>query len=166
VRYWIAPALLFLVSGFTLALLNFNYSNPAAAASDQNAHHLPAIISYTDRYSPNIPGYYVLFGAVRRWVTSSTPGLRAVNFLMTAGLVATLAWAVAPGCPPVAAVLLVTPFMFSNPVFSRGVWLATDNPAWWGVLVVLLLALREAVRGGWHASPCSARSACGKTRPG
>jgi len=134
-------------------LADFNYSNPAAAASDQNQHHLPGIVAFSgnltrwpsNTYSPNIPGYYVLFGAFRHWITDSVVGLRLINLLLTAGFVGTVTLAVLPGCPPLLAVFLAAPLAFSDSVFSRGIWLNTDNPAWWAVLVMVLLALRPGI---------------------
>ncbi len=61
--------------------------------------------------------------------------------MLITGLVCTLALAVAPGCPP----LMAAPFLFSDSVVTRGVWLATDNPAWWGILALLLIALRRGI---------------------
>ncbi len=148
--WWIPALLLFFIPALILVTVNFNYSNPGSAETDHIVH-LRAITAYsshwekmaTNDYSPNIPGYYTFFGAVRRWITTSVPGLRFVNLLLTAGLVWTLALAVSPGCPAPLAVLLATPFMFSDSVFSRAIWLGSDNPAWWGILVLLLLALRR-----------------------
>ena len=149
--WWLPALLLFFIPALILVTINFNYSNPGAAETDQNLHHMPAIIAFsshwermaTNDYSPNIPGYYTFFGAVRRWITNSVPGLRLVNLLLTAGFVWTLALAVSPGCPALLAVLLATPILFSDSVFSRAIWLGSDNPAWWGILVLLLLALRS-----------------------
>ena len=145
----VVAGLLFFIPALILVLADFNYSDPAAAARDQNLHHLPAIIAFsqhpgkpiTNDFSPNIPGYYVLFGVVRHWITSSVVGLRLVNLLLTAGLVCTLALALLPGCPPVLTVFLAGPFLFSDSVFIRGIWLNTDNPAWWAILVLVLMAL-------------------------
>jgi hypothetical protein len=149
--YPAAALCLFLIPALILVLLNFNFANPAGAASDQNLHHLPGVIAFSEHwdylpvnvYSPNIPGYYILFGAFRHWITHSIVGLRVINLLLTTGLVCSLLAAVSPGCPPILSAFLVTPFMFSDSVFSRGIWLGTDNPAWWGILVLLWLALRR-----------------------
>ncbi|HWE51621.1 MAG TPA: hypothetical protein VG273_17645 [Bryobacteraceae bacterium] len=156
----IVAALLFFIPALILVLADFNYSNPAAAASDQNQHHLPGIVAFSENltrwpsniYSPNVPGYYLIFGAFRHWVAGSVVGLRLLNLLLTTGLVCTLTLALLRGCPPSLAVWLAAPFAFSDSVFSRGIWLNTDNPAWWAVLAILLLALRPGLKTTGYAA--------------
>ena len=148
---WLPAMLLFFVPLATLVLTDFNYSNPAYAAQDQRGVHLPAVEFFANHwgqpdlrnyYSSDTPGYYFLFGGVRRWLTSSVVALRFLNLLLTVGLIVTFAWAVTRYCPSPLAVFLALPFMFSDSVVTRGLWLSTDNPAWWGVLAALVLSLR------------------------
>jgi hypothetical protein len=147
---WIAVLGVFFLISLAFVLSDFDYSNPASARADHLRHHLPGVIAYSGEtaidpkaYSPNIPGYYMFFGMVRRWITHSIVGLRLANFLVTAGLALTLASAVGGECQWRWAPFLVGPFLFSESVFTRGIWLGTDNPAWWGVLLILLMALRR-----------------------
>jgi hypothetical protein len=139
-RWLIVVLALFALSSGVLVSQDFNYSNPATAATDHAEHHLPGVIAYSlgdtgKACSPNIPGYYVLLGAVRRYVTTDVVGLRFANLLLTLGLCLTLALALWNACPSRLAALLIAPFLFSSSVFSRGVWLGTDNPAWRGILI-------------------------------
>lgn len=90
------------------------------------------------------PGYHLLMASVYR-ATHSVLDLKLVNALITVGLLITLALAVARFIGPLAAVVFCLPFLCSQYIFTSGVWLVPHNPAWWCVLLVLLISLRPRV---------------------
>jgi len=98
--YWIATFLLFFVPALILVFVDFNYSNPNYAALDQRNGHLPTIRyfalqwgSIDIRHSTRSgPGYYLLMGAIDRWITDNVMGLRFFNLLITGVLVCVLAF--------------------------------------------------------------------------
>lgn len=90
------------------------------------------------------PGYHLLMAGVYR-ATHSVLDLKFVNALITVGLLITLALAVARFAGPLAGIVLCLPFLCSQYIFTSGVWLVPHNPAWWCVLLVLLISLRPRV---------------------
>ena len=90
------------------------------------------------------PGYHLLMAGVYR-ATHSLLDLKLVNALITIGLLITLALAVARLVGPVAGIMLCLPFLCSQYIFTSGIWLVPHNPAWWCVLLVLLVSLRPRV---------------------
>ena len=153
--YWIATFLLFFVPALILVCVDFNYSNPAFAALDQRNGHLPTIRyfalhwgSFDIRHSTRSgPGYYLLMGAIDRWITDNVAGLRFFNLLITGVLLGVQAFSLNAVCKSPLAAALAWPFFFCASVYTRGVWLSTDNLAWLGVLAVLLIALRPVLTG-------------------
>jgi hypothetical protein len=124
------------------------------AAYDQDTYHLPAILNFQRQWphldfsnypSATTPGYHVLLAAVGRSLADNTATLRLLGALFTAGLLATLAGAAAQRGGMTVAVTLCLPVVCSIYVFSSGAWLLPDNAGWWGVLGVLLIALRRRV---------------------
>src|ERR1700688_2986132 len=113
--WWLPVLVLFFLPALILVLINYTYANPAYAQGDQINVHLPTIEFFSSHWgrfdfknyqSPNAPGYYLLLGAVRHWVTSSIVGLRFFNLLLTAGLILTLAFTITRYCPSPLAVFL------------------------------------------------------------
>jgi hypothetical protein len=124
------------------------------ARDDQDTYHLPAIrnfqrqwphLDFSDYPSATTPAYHVIMAAVGRSLGAATPGLRILGALFTGGLLATLAMAAARRGGMAAGIALGLPMVCSIYVFSSGAWLLPDNAGWWGVLGVLLIALRTRV---------------------
>ncbi len=158
--YWTAVLLLFFIPALILVGLDFNYSNPAYAAIDQQNGHLPTIRYFASHWGAidighstrSGPGYYLLFGAIDRWITDNVVGLRFFNLLVTAILIGIWAFSLNSICGSALAVALAAPFLFCDSVYTRGLWLSTDNLAWTGVLAVMLLALRPQLTGAGIAA--------------
>jgi hypothetical protein len=123
-------------------------------ASDQINYHEPTIQIFavqwphadlSNYYSATTPGYHLLLALASRWTDGSARSLRLLGAVFSIGLLATLAAACAGRAPPAVAVACTLPLAASIYVVSAGAWLLPDNAAWWGVLGVLLLALRPRV---------------------
>jgi hypothetical protein len=123
-------------------------------AWDQNTYHLVAIRTFArqwprfdlhDYASATTPGYHLILALVDKFISDDVRVLRLFGMLFTLGLLATLALAVGRRVPPAIAIALCLPAVCSLYVFSSGAWLLPDNVAWWGVLAILLVALRPRV---------------------
>lgn len=123
---------------------------------DQFNFHLPAIRTFAQelprpdvgRYpSATTPGYHLVLSLVARWVSDSPRVLQLAASAFTIGLLATLAVCVTRRAGPAIGLAVCLPVVCSVYFFSAGVWLLPDNAGWWGMLGVLLLALRGG--GGW-----------------
>ncbi|MCH7962006.1 MAG: hypothetical protein IIC49_06685, partial [Planctomycetes bacterium] len=158
------PTALFLVAASALILGGFERGRGAA---DQINYHEPVIRTFADQWpgfdfsdylSATTPAYHVALATFARFVADSRPALQFAGALFTIGLLLTLTLAGSCGqrigqqralSQPLEArrwnraVLLTLPVTASLYVFSSGVWLLPDNAAWWGVLVIVLLALRS-----------------------
>ena len=124
------------------------------AQSDESVYHLPSVRSFARDWprfdfrnytSATTPGYHLVLAAVARFVSDDVRVLRAVGSLFTLGLLATAAMALARRAGATTAILLCLPLLCSSYVFKAGVWILPENAAWWGLLGVLLLALRPKV---------------------
>lgn len=136
---------------------------PARVRYDQDGFHLPTIQTFSrqwprpnlgDYLSATTPGYHLLLAGVHRFITESVTALRWVAWLFSLGLVVTFAWALvvaarprdAPSPSACWAVMAAgLPLIASPYVLQSAVWLLPDNLGWWGVLAVVLLALRARV---------------------
>ncbi len=127
-------------------------------AGDQNRWHLVAIegfasewpaIDFSDYESATTPLYHTLVAAVHVYVTEDVRSLRLAGATFTIGLLTTLALWVGRRRGWKEAIALCLPMVCSLYVFSAGAWLLPDNAAWWGVLSILLLALRPRLTGKW-----------------
>jgi hypothetical protein len=149
--YWLPVLLLFFVPALILVTANFNYANPAFASLDQKYSHLPTIryiaahgasIDYSHFISRSAPGYYLLMAAVDHWITDSIVGLRLFNLVITAGLVAVWTFSLSSLCKSPLVVVLAAPFLFSDSIYTRGLWLSTDNLAWLSVVAIMLIGVQ------------------------
>lgn len=129
------------------------------AASDQNRFHLIAIrqfarqwpnFDFSDYASATTPGYHLMLAAVDRFISPDLRVLKFTGALFSIGLLATLGLAVERRAGFVATILLCLPFVCSIYFFSSMAWLLPDNAGWWGVLAVILLALRPKVDAGTY----------------
>lgn len=119
----------------------------------QFAHDWPRV-DLSDYLSATTPGYHLVMAAVWKLGLDSLLALKVVGSLFTVALLWLLEDAVrrrliagerdadvkTPRWLPLA---LVAPVVGSMYVFIPGVWLQPDNAGWLGVLVMLLIALRE-----------------------
>ncbi|MCH8271470.1 MAG: hypothetical protein IH985_09720 [Planctomycetes bacterium] len=148
------PAALFLVAASALILGGFERGRGAA---DQINYHEPVIRTFADQWpafdfsdylSATTPAYHVALATFARFFADSRPALQFAGALFTIGLLLTLTLAGMAGMAGSKrdaigrAVLMTLPVTASLYVFSSGVWLLPDNAAWWGVLLIVLLALR------------------------
>lgn len=146
----VAAALMLLFAAPAAVLILNNY-DAGRAANDQNAFHLPTLRAFarqfprfdlSDYRSATSPGYHLVMAMVDRAVGDDVQLLRIVSATFALGLLATLGVAVAMRVPAWTAFWLCLPIVYSLYVFGAGAWLLPDDAAWWGVLAVLLVALR------------------------
>jgi hypothetical protein len=146
--------LLFYVGAVPVILFNLGAAN--RAASDQEVFHLPVIRQFIEQWphpdlsdylSSTTPGYHLAVAAIGRAIGQSLTSLRFIGSLFTAGLLATLAWSVGSRQRFWIAAAACLPVLCSIYFFSSGAYLLPDNAGWWGVLAVLLVALRPKVDG-------------------
>jgi len=130
---------------------------PERVFSDQRVYHEEAIrqfarewpaFNFTDYASATTPGYHVLLAGVVRFLSGSTLMLQAFSALFTLALVMLLGWWVGRATSPWRAIALALPFAASTYIVQSGVWLLPDNLAWFGVLAILVLALRPPESAG------------------
>jgi hypothetical protein len=123
------------------------------AAFDQEAFHLPTIVkfvyewprpNFADYPSPTTPGYHVALAGVSRFL-GDLRSVRLVAALFTVGLLVTYGAVVGGRVGVWTGLCLALPLACSLYVFSSGAWLLPDNAGWWGVLGMLLIALRHRV---------------------
>lgn len=140
---------------FYLVVMLLIWIDPTAhrPSHDQNGFHLPTVElfaqqlpmpDFSDYPSATTPGYHLALALVRRGV-EDVRLLRLAGSLFTAGLLATLALALSRRTAPATALVLCLPMVASVYVLPSGVWLLPDNAGWWGVLGVMLVALRPRV---------------------
>ena len=152
-----APAAALAVCGLFLAFAVplILFTPPGGRAlSDEADYHLPAVLKFSrewprfdfrDYTSATTPGYHLALAAVARFLGEDVRLLRGAGSVFTVGLLATAAAALARRAGTRAAVLLCLPIVCSSYVFKAGVWVLPENSGWWGLLAVLLLALRPKV---------------------
>ena len=126
-------------------------------ALDERDFHLPAIRTFADQWphfdfsdylSATTPGYHVVLATIDRWIANDRRVLELFGSLFTLGFLATLGIAAARRLDVFASVICCLPVIASLYIFSAGVWLLPDNAAWWGILAVILIALRRPVDAG------------------
>jgi len=124
------------------------------AGEDESQYHLPAILKFASEWphfdfrsytSATTPGYHLVLATVARFVSDNVHVLRAAGAVFTMGLLVTLAAGLARRVGAREAIALCLPVVCSSYVFKSGVWILPENAAWWGLLAVLLLALRHKV---------------------
>jgi len=161
-RLWpvAAVVLLFLAAALPLILTGVMRGR---GASDQIRYHEPTIargwtdpttgqprasfadqwprIDFSDYLSATTPGYHVVLATAAQ-ISRSRVYLRLVSALFTVGLLGTMAWACSVRFRPIQALACSLPLACSMYVFDSGIYLLPDNAGWWGVLGIILLALR------------------------
>lgn len=96
----------------------------------------------TNYWSATTPGYHLVIAGAAKLVGDSRTTLQLIASLFTVGLLGVLGWALGSRAPPLHAIALGLPVVFSLYVWPAGVWLLPDNAGWLLVLGVVLLALR------------------------
>lgn len=95
------------------------------------------------------PGYHLLLAAAMRAAGGADTAARVFTLVLALGLLVTLARACAGWAGPATARACCLPVACSPYVFQSGAWALPDDLAWWGVLGVLLVALRPRFGAGW-----------------
>jgi len=148
----------FLLAALPLILTGYDYGR---GAMDQNRYHLEVIGRFAEQWpafdlrdyeSATTPGYHIALATVGRLLGTDVLVLRLAGAVFTLGLLGTIAWYAARRVGAAAAVAICAPLVTSLYVFGSGVWLLPDNAAWWGVLAILLLALRPRLDGSFFAA--------------
>lgn len=96
----------------------------------------------TNYWSATTPGYHLAIAGAAKIVGDSRTMLQLIASLFTVALLGVLGWALGSRAPPMTAIALGLPLVFSLYVWPAGVWLLPDNAGWLLVLGVVLLALR------------------------
>jgi hypothetical protein len=144
----LVPTGLFVVAAAVLILMPFERGRGAA---DQINYHEVVIrdfaeqwpaFDFSDYLSATTPAYHVVLATFGRFVADSRASLQFAGAVFTIGLLLTLTLAGVRRGGAAQSVLFTLPVVASLYVFSSGVWLLPDNAAWWGVLGIMLLALR------------------------
>lgn len=153
-RCWLAAgAVTAIFLAFAVPLILIDHQLGRGYVDQRDHHHVviqrfarewPAF-HFSDYESMTTPGYHVLLAGALRAVSDDIRFLRLMGSLFTVGLLATLACALARRMPAANAVALCLPVVCSVYVFSSGIWLLPDNAAWWCVLGVILVALRNEI---------------------
>ena len=128
------------------------------AAADQDGFHLKAIGQFAlqwpcpdlrDYPSATTPGYHLALAWAKHVGVADVRWLRLAGAAFSAGLIGMLAWAVGGRVGARGgrgrAILLCLPLVASLYFITSAAWLLPDNAGWWGVLAVLVLALRRRV---------------------
>jgi len=151
---WLAASIvagLFLLAAMPLVLTNYNSGQ--VYYDNQNLFHLKAVKTFseqlphpdlTDYASATTPLYHLILASIDRWVSDDMRVSRTVNALFAVGFLATLAAAIARENSVRTTVALCLPLVGSWYIFGPALWLEPGNAGWWGVTVVLIIAMRPA----------------------
>jgi len=117
-------------------------------AWDDLRYHWPAVVGFaeelptpdlSDYASATTPGYHLEL-AVVKWMGGGRMFVQLYASFWTVFLIGVLGW-IAGRSYGRAGVFLVLPMVASMYVLFPGIWLLPDNAGWFGVLVMVLLAL-------------------------
>jgi hypothetical protein len=147
------------VAGLVLGAVFFALALPLMLWSprvefDEVEYHLPAILRFADDWphfafhsytSATTPGYHLVLAGVARYVSKDVRLLRVVGSLFTVGMLLTAGIAVGRRTGALAGITLCLPLLCSPYIFRTGVWIIPQNAGWWGVLAILVIALRPKV---------------------
>ena len=132
----------------------FNNWQQGRAEYDEYNFHLPAIRQFAQEWpklnlanysAATTPGYHVILALVDRSIGPGVRTLKLFGMLFSLGLLATVSIAVGRRSGKASAIVLCLPIVCSLYVISSAAWLLPDNAGWWGVLGILLLALRTKI---------------------
>ncbi len=154
------PAIL-IVALTALVMWPLVFVNPeylVQGSSADELYHFPAIEKfaaelptpdYSNYSSATTPGYHTVL-AIPRAAGVGYQGIRLMASLWTLALVGVLAWVVGKRFG-FGGDVLVLPIIATNYVLFPGMWLLPDNAGWFGVLLILLLCLRDRPTWKTHA---------------
>ncbi len=156
-RIWaVAVAIiLFLLVAWTI-ILSGNESG--RGASDDLKFHWVTIQQFADElpnpdlsdyHSATTPGYHLLLAPIANLGVGHT-GIQLIASIWTLVLIGVLTWVLASRFGK-SAVVLMLPMITSMYILFPGIWLLPDNAGWFGVLLILLLSLREHPTWKTHA---------------
>lgn len=142
------------------ALVILTGNRNGRAASDMINYHEPAIrgfaqqwphFDFKDYLSATTPGYHVVLATVARWVNPATAALQFAGLLFAVRLIISLTTFGTSRVGNREGFALAAPFAASLYVFVSGAYLLPDNAGWLGVLLVLIVALRQRQTWVWLA---------------
>ena len=148
-RVWSVLIVLGLVLTVTWGLIFSGDLSGRGAADDLNYHWI-AIQQFaeqlpnpdlSDYASATTPGYHLLLAPLVK-VGAGHMGVQLAASLWTLALFGVMTWTLAGRFGKVA-ILLMLPMIASMYVLYPGIWLLPDNAGWLGVLLILLLSLKE-----------------------
>lgn len=154
-RIGVFLATLFAVAA-SLVILTGNRNG--RAASDMINYHEPAIRTFArqwpqfdlkDYLSATTPGYHIALATAARWVSPATAAIQFAGLLFAVQLVISLTTFGTSRVGNREGLALAAPFAASLYVFVSGAYLLPDNAGWLGVLLVLIVALRERQTWTW-----------------
>src|SRR5665213_1503260 len=134
-------------------LIHSGYSK-GRAAYDQRAFYGATVLQFLAQWprpglgdypAATTPGYYLAIAAAAQVAGTGLRTLQFLGSLFTAGLLITLAVALCRRANALMALALCLPVLCSPYVFPGGVWMLPDGAGWWGVLCVMLVALKPRV---------------------
>jgi hypothetical protein len=141
-----------MVTGFVLLVawaMILSGNRLGRGAADDFNYHWPAIERFaselpspdlSDYASATTPGYHLILAPFARIGIGHT-GIQLIASLWTLGFLGVLTW-VAAGRFGKGTIVLMLPLLVSMFVIYPAIWLLPDNAGWFGVLIILLLALK------------------------
>ncbi len=144
-----------MLAGFTFTLgagLILSQRISSRAAFDQKIFHGPAIVQFMEQWphfdfwhylSATTPGYHLLMAAIGKLTGGSVLVMQWATLLIATTLSGLLGTAAGRFVRPGLAVALAIPVACSMYTVQSSAWLLPDNLGWLGVLIVLLIALRD-----------------------
>ncbi len=159
-RAWL-PALAVALGLFTslVAPMVLSRAGYAPPAWDEEIYHLPIIRTMADQWpsvdivnydSATTPGYHLLMAGVLK-ATDSVMAMRAMNALLSAGLIAAVFASIrslAPGRNGWLTCALTLPLVTSQYFLGGAIWLTTDNTALLFVTLALWLGVLSQTTPG------------------
>ncbi|MDF1809618.1 MAG: hypothetical protein P1U42_07980 [Phycisphaerales bacterium] len=148
-RIWSVLIVLGLVTVMSWGLILTSNLSGRGAADDLNYHWL-AIQQFSQQLpSPDLsdypsattPGYHLLLSPFVK-VGFGHMGIQLIASAWTLAMFGFLTWVLANRFGKVSTILML-PMITSMYVFYPGVWLLPDNAGWFGVLLILMLSLKE-----------------------
>jgi hypothetical protein len=137
-----------------IPVILLHVGDTSRGAFDQNVFHLQVIRQFiaqwprpdlSDYPSSTTPGFHLFVALVAQITGEREVTLRLVGSLFTAGLLFTLGFVVGKRMKWLQALMICLPLLCSVYVFSAGAFLLPDNAGWWGVLGMMLIALRSRI---------------------
>lgn len=151
-RWWLVAVIVPAVFAVMVGIIVATGRIPGRVEYDQLLYHEPAIrifakqwpnVDVRDYLSATTPGYHLLLAAFAVYINESIQALQLVGSLFTVLLFLVLGLELARKTRPAHVIALSLPILACTYVFTAGAWLLPDNAGWLGVLLVMVLALRQ-----------------------